>query len=73
MRQWGGTLIFFAVLSAVLPYIGVQLILMAWVDLWGPTIGWIIRSAFVVVGIALLVLGKDPHAPVAEQAPKQST
>jgi hypothetical protein len=63
MRQWGWTLIVFAALSALLPYLGMQLILMAWVDLWGPTIGWLIRVAFVLVGIGLLISSARQPAP----------
>jgi hypothetical protein len=40
-----------------------QLILMAWVDLWGPTIGWLIRIAFVLVGIGLLIASARQPAP----------
>lgn len=67
MRQWGWTLIVFAALSALLPYLGMQLILMAWVDLWGPTIGWLIRVGFVLVGIGLLVA--SARQPVSPQQP----
>ena len=59
MKQWGISFIIFAIGSLLLPMLGVQFIIMAWVDLWGPTIGYIIRGVMLVAGIAMLVLGSD--------------
>jgi len=56
MRSFGIFLIVMAIGSAVLPYVGMQFILVAWVDHWGSTIGWVIRGALLVIGIGLMGL-----------------
>ncbi len=63
MRSWGYTLILIAVLSKVLPYFGMQLILMAWADRWGELWGWVIRGAFAVAGLVMILAAK-PRAKV---------
>ena len=55
MRSWGMFLIIMAVGSAVLPYIGIQFIILAWIDTWGTGPGWVIRSVLLLLGIGLLV------------------
>jgi hypothetical protein len=42
-----------------------KFIVLMWIDLWGPVIGWGIRIALVVVGGVLWLLGRG-----AEQAPR---
>jgi hypothetical protein len=59
MRGFGYTLLLFAIGSALLPLVGVQFILMMWVDMWGTTIGWVIRGAMAVLGIVLVVVGEE--------------
>jgi len=56
MKSWGLFLIIATIASAVLPYLGIQLLVLMWVDQWGSTIGWVIRGSLVAVGIALVVL-----------------
>ena len=63
MRRFGGFLILMAVGSAVLPFLGLQFILMTWVDTWGPTVGWIIRAALLALGILLIAAGGTRTAP----------
>lgn len=55
MRSWGMFLIIMAVGSAVLPYIGIQFIVLAWIDTWGSGPGWVIRAILLAMGIGLLV------------------
>ncbi len=57
MRSVGIFLIVMAIGSAVLPYIGMQFIVVAWIDMWGTTIGWVIRGALLVAGLGLIGLG----------------
>ncbi len=58
MRSWGLTIIVLAVLSAALPYAGMQFIFLTWVDNWGTTIGWIIRGGLILVGVAMFLLDR---------------
>jgi hypothetical protein len=50
LRGWGLFLIITAVLSAALPYIGVQFLILMWLDRWGSEIGWAIRGAMFLAG-----------------------
>ncbi|MGH7134029.1 MAG: hypothetical protein ACREJO_19045 [Phycisphaerales bacterium] len=71
MRSWGVWFIIFAVGSAILPYIGMQFILVAWIDMWGPTVGWIIRAAMAMAGVAMITFAPAdaPKATEPQQAP----
>ena len=47
------------IMSIVLSIFNYNVRLLAWVDLWGPVMGWIIRIALIVGGGALfLIFGK---------------
>lgn len=73
MKSIGVWLIIFAAGSALLPYLNLQFILLAWIDMWGPTIGWIIRGAMLVIGIALVaipVAKAGSGGPTAGSPPK---
>lgn len=58
MKRWGGNLFFFGVGSMVLAQLNMQFIILAWIDLWGPTTGWAIRIGMAVVGAALWLAGR---------------
>jgi len=70
MRGFGIFLIVMAVGSVLLPKIGMQFILVAWVDHWGATIGWIIRGVMLVVGLGLI--GLSARAPAGMEPPPGS-
>lgn len=55
MRSLGIWIIILTIGSAILPYIGMQFILLSWVDAWGPSIGWMIRGGLLVLGGLMLV------------------
>ncbi len=57
MKSLGGYLFFFGVGSIVLYFLQMEFILLAWVDMWGPTIGWSIRIGMAVVGGLLWLVG----------------
>jgi hypothetical protein len=58
MEKIGGTMLFFGIGSIVLSFINMQFILLAWIDMWGPTVGWAIRIVLIVGGGVLWFLGK---------------
>ena len=62
MKKLGGTLFFFGVGSMVLSFLNMEFIILAWIDLWGPTVGWIIRGVLTVVGAVLWLVGKKEVA-----------
>lgn len=58
--QAGLALALMGVVSIVLSFIDYNIKLLAWIDLWGETAGWIIRIALIVVGAGLFfLLGKE--------------
>ena len=57
MRKIGMYLAIFGLGSMVLSFLDRNFIIMMWIDKWGETTGWIIRGAFIVLGIILFVLG----------------
>lgn len=65
MQRLGGNLFFFGVGSAVLHLIHMQFIILAWIDLWGPTVGWAIRITLAVVGGMLWLIGRRNSAKLA--------
>jgi len=62
MKNIGGTMFFFGVGSIVLSFLNMEFIVLAWVDMWGPSIGWAIRIGLAVVGGALWLLGRHQEA-----------
>jgi hypothetical protein len=57
MKKLGGTMFFFGIGSIVLYFLNMQFIILAWIDMWGATPGWIIRGALAVVGGLLWLVG----------------
>jgi len=45
------------IISTVLHFMNMNLKLLMWIDMWGPTVGWAIRIGLIVVGGALFLLG----------------
>lgn len=62
MKKIGGYLFFFGVGSIVLSFMNMQFIILAWVDMWGPEVGWAIRGAMIVGGGVLWLLGKKQES-----------
>jgi hypothetical protein len=54
MKKVGGYLLFFGVGSILLHAIGLQFILLSWINKWGDTTASEIRIGFVAVGGVLL-------------------
>lgn len=57
MKGIGGTLLLFGAGSFVLNMIGMEFVLLSWIDMWGAGTGIAIRVAMIVVGILLLIVG----------------
>ena len=62
MKKLGGTLFFFGVGSIILSFLHMQFIILAWIDLWGPSVGWAIRVGLAVVGGLMWLLGEEQKA-----------
>lgn len=59
MKQLGSTLFFFGAGSTVLNFLDREFTILAWIDMWGPAIGWTIRGALIVAGGVLWTVGKN--------------
>jgi hypothetical protein len=63
MVKVGSTLGLFGVGSAVLHVIGMEFVLLMWIDLWGEALGWAIRGVMVVAGLGLYLGGNAMSPP----------
>lgn len=72
MARLGWYLFVFAAGSAVLSLFGREFVILAWIDTWGQTTGWLIRLAMVVVGLLVMGVARASQAeqvlPGADQA-----
>jgi hypothetical protein len=57
MRNVGVWFMVFGFGSMALNFLGREFTILAWIDTWGPTVGWGIRAAVAVIGVILFVLG----------------
>jgi hypothetical protein len=48
------------IMSIVLSFFNYNIRLLAWIDMWGDTVGWVIKISMIVVGAVLFfVLGRE--------------
>lgn len=56
----GAGMVLYGIASIVLSFFNYNLKLLSWIDIWGESMGWIIRIALIVGGGALyLLFNKD--------------
>jgi hypothetical protein len=53
MKFAGGLMVFLGIGSLILKYMGTELMMLSWIDDWGPTVAQAIRIGLIVVGAAL--------------------
>ncbi|MCA9288485.1 MAG: hypothetical protein KDA05_07865 [Phycisphaerales bacterium] len=70
MRALGVWLIIFAVGSFVLPMLGMQFIILAWIGMWGPTVALLIQGAMLALGVLLIVLSVMGGRPRQNEQPQ---
>lgn len=56
-KEIGGALLFFGIGSIVLDLLNYEFMILAWIDNWGETTGWIIRGVMIAAGAVLLGMG----------------
>ena len=56
LGQGGLVLAAMGIISALLSIFNYNIRLLAWIDIWGSTMGWILRIVLVIVGGALFFL-----------------
>ncbi len=57
MKSVGMWMMIFGFGSMALYFFGLEFKLLMWIDNWGPTVGWGIRSGLAVIGGVLFFLG----------------
>ncbi len=69
MRQLGIYLMIFGIGAMILPLFDLQFSILAWIDNWGETVGWIIRGGMIALGLVLFLVGK----PAEEEGPAEAS
>lgn len=59
MKKIGGFMFFFGLISAIITFLGRELIILSWINMWGETIAWVIRGILIVGGGLMWLLGRD--------------
>ena len=62
MKSWGMWLFIFGAGSFVLNLLGMEFVVLGWIDHWGTTAGNGIRVALVVVGALMWLAGRKQQA-----------
>ncbi len=68
MRTIGMYMAIAGIASIALLFANMNLIILSWIDMWGDTIGWVIRIGLVVVGGILFFMGNAPEEEHTEGA-----
>ena len=66
MKSWGMWLFIFGAGSFVLNMLGMEFVILGWIDNWGPAVGTAIRVGLMVVGALVWLVG---HKQAAAQPP----
>ena len=53
MKRFGLILFTLGAASSIIQFFGREFVVLIWIDLWGTTVGWIIRIALMVGGLAI--------------------
>lgn len=57
LQKIGGAICVYGLISAALWFVHMNLIILMWMDLAGPEIGWAIRGAMILLGGGMWVAG----------------
>jgi hypothetical protein len=62
MKSWGKWFFIFGAGSFVLNLLGLEFVVLSWIDNWGPTVGIAIRIGLMVVGAGMWLAGRKQAA-----------
>jgi len=62
MKSWGMWLFIFGAGSFVLNMLGMEFVILGWIDNWGPAVGTAIRVGLMVVGALVWLVGHKQAA-----------
>lgn len=64
IASFGAFMALAAVISSVLSFVGYNLRVLMWVDMWGETMGWVVRGGVLVAGgLLYFVFSKLSDSP----------
>ena len=63
MKSWGMWLFIFGAGSFVLNMLGMEFVILGWIDNWGPAVGTAIRVGLMVVGALVWLVGHKQAQP----------
>lgn len=66
LRSLAGLCAVAGLVSIVLSLVGYNLRILMWIDLWGETVGWLIRAGLVVGGAAVFFVLPGSESTEAE-------
>ena len=72
MRTIGMYMAIAGIASIALQFMGRNLSLLIWIDMWGETVGWLIRGGLVVGGALLFFLSAAPEEEPEISAPEEN-
>ncbi|MCP4304468.1 MAG: hypothetical protein GY926_12700 [bacterium] len=72
MARFGSYFIIAGALSGLLSLFDYELSLLMWIETWGSGVAWLIRGAFILVGMGLVSQEMKTHQPQAEHQPVSS-
>jgi uncharacterized membrane protein YdjX (TVP38/TMEM64 family) len=68
--RFGAMLAIFGFASAVLAFFGYNLKVLMWIDLWGDTLGWVIRVGAILIGAILFFMFGRADDEEEQETPK---
>jgi len=71
MRKIGTYLALIGIALIVLPYFGLTLRFLDWINNWGATVAWAIKIGLIVVGAILFFMGKSQSEDTEIELPKE--
>jgi len=63
LKGFGSLLVILGIGSIVLHFTKREFRPLAWIDTWGNSMAWVIRAGPIVLGLALLAMGKKSKSP----------
>ncbi|WP_296380785.1 hypothetical protein [Winogradskyella sp.] len=72
MRKIGGYMAVIGIALIVLPYFGLTIRFLDWIDNWGETVSWAIKIGLIVVGAALYFMGKPSEEEATDTVEKSA-
>ncbi|MFC5571169.1 hypothetical protein ACFPN1_13975 [Lysobacter yangpyeongensis] len=62
MKSWGMWFVILGLGSFLLNLVGIEFVVLGWIDNWGPTVGIGIRVGLIVIGAAMWLIGRKQEA-----------